>query len=52
MVTEVMSDSVSVAAITHFRIVDDVKQQNLLDIEKLIVQNLARLCSFQNLDWS
>lgn len=32
MVTEVVSDSVSVAAITHFHIVDAVKQQILLDI--------------------
>lgn len=32
MVTEVMSDSVTMAAITHFHIVDDVKQQILLDI--------------------
>lgn len=32
MVTEVMNDSVSVVAITHFHIVYDVKQQIILDI--------------------
>lgn len=32
MVTEVMSDSVPVAAVTHFHIVDGVKHQILLDI--------------------